>query len=63
MFSNWWMFNTFVESQLLYELSNYKSAQQDADDRDKELDLEESLGKKLSLKDSYTKSQTGVWDR
>ena len=49
MFSNWWMFNTFVESQLLYELSNYKSAQQDADDRDEELDPEESLGKTNSV--------------
>ena len=36
----------FVGSKLLYELHNCKSAQQDADDRDEEPDLEESLGKK-----------------
>ena len=35
----------FVCSKLLYELYNCKSAQQDADDRDEELDPGESLGK------------------
>ena len=39
----------FVGSKLLYELYNCKSAQQDADDRDEELDPEESL------------NQPGVW--
>ena len=39
------MFYMFVGSKLLYELYNCKSAQQDADDRDEELDPEESLGK------------------
>ena len=39
------MFYMFVGTKLLYWLYNYKSAQQDADDRDEELDLEESLDK------------------
>ena len=57
------MFCMFVGSKLLYELHNCKSAQQDADDRDEEPDLEESLGKKkLRFKDSYTKSRIWVWD-
>ena len=39
------MFYMFVGTKLLYWLYNYKSAQQDADDRDEELDPEESLDK------------------
>ena len=39
------MFYVFVWSKHLYELYNCKSAQQDADDRDEELDPEENLGK------------------
>ena len=35
----------FIGSKLLYELYNCKSPQQDADDRDEELDPEESLDK------------------
>ena len=38
-----------VGSKLLYELYNCKSPQQDADDRDEELDPEESLGKTNSV--------------
>ena len=43
------MFYMFVGSKLLYELYNCKSAQQDADDRDEELDPEESLSKTNSV--------------
>ena len=43
------MFYMFVGSKLLYELYNCKSPQQDADDRDEELDPEESLGKTNSV--------------
>ena len=39
------MFYMFVCSKLLYELYNCKSAQQDVDDGDEELDPEERLGK------------------
>ena len=39
----------FVSSKLLYELYNCKSPQQDADDRDEELDPEESLCKTKSV--------------
>ena len=39
----------FVGSKLLYELCNCKSPQQDAGDRDEELDPEESLGKTNSV--------------
>lgn len=49
MFSNWSMFYMFADSKLLYELYNRKSAQQNADDRDEELDPEESLGKTNSF--------------
>ena len=35
----------FVGTKLLYELYNCKPAQQDADDRDEDLDPEESLDK------------------
>ena len=35
----------FVGSKLLYESHNCKSAEQDADDHDEELDPEERLGK------------------
>ena len=43
------MFYMSVGSKLLYELYNCKSPQQDADDRDEELDPEESLGKTNSV--------------
>ena len=43
------MFYMFIGSKLLYELYNCKSPQQDADDRDEELDPEESLGKTNSV--------------
>ena len=43
------MFYMFVSSKLLYELYNCKSPQQDADDRDEELDPEESLSKTNSV--------------
>ena len=43
------MFYLFVGSRFLYELYNCKSPQQDADDRDEELDPEESLGKTNSV--------------
>ena len=39
----------FVGSKRLYELYKFKSAQQDADDRDEELGPEESLGKTNSV--------------
>ena len=39
------MFYMFVGTKLLYLLYICKSAQQDADDRDEELDPEESLDK------------------
>ena len=43
------MFYMFVGSKLLYELYNCKSPQQDADDRDEELDPDENLGKTKSV--------------
>ena len=43
------MFYMSVGSKLLYELYNCKSPQQDADDRDEEMDPEESLGKTNSI--------------
>ena len=43
------MFYMFIGSNLLYELYNCKSPQQDADDRDEELNPEESLGKTNSV--------------
>ena len=43
------MFYMFVGSKLLYELYSCKSPQQDADDRDEELDQEESLGRTNSV--------------
>ena len=43
------MLYMFLSSKLLYELYNCKSPQQDADDRDEELDPEESLGKTNSV--------------
>ena len=48
----------FVGSKILYELYNCISPQQDADDRDEELDPDP----KLRFKDSYAKSRTGVLD-
>ena len=57
------MFYIFAGSKLLYELYNCKSPEQDTDDRDEELDPEESLGKTNSvLKILMQKSRTGVWD-
>ena len=59
------MFYMFVGSKLLYELYNWKSPQQDADDRDEELDPEESLGKTNSvLKILMQKSDRNhrLWD-
>ena len=43
------MFYLLVGSIFLYELYNCKSPQEDADDRDEELDPEESLGKTNSV--------------